>query len=342
MSRRAFAGLVLGGLAGATLVARRLLRDPDYEEGPNGESLLHDGQPLPPYRAPEFAAGRPALAFLALGDTGWPGPILDGVVAEMERNARALPFSFVCLLGDNFYPDGVSSLEDPRLVQDFERTFVGEHLGVPFHVALGNHDHNGIAQAQVEYSARSPRWRMPSPYRSFVEPAGAGTTAEFFVLDTEEIRRLERAGDEQLRWFEERLASSQASWKIVLGHHPVRSNGEHGGIPRIERTIESLLERYDVALYLSGHDHDLELLETGKGYLQVVSGAGSSTRSMGWGDDSLFASVAPGYVWVGIDRDELWLVFIEAGRGPVYSRRFARSEFGERGPARVQAAESLR
>jgi acid phosphatase len=169
----------------------------------------------------------------------------------MERTASALPFSSVCLLGDNFYPHGVQSIDDPQW-SGFERAFAGPHLAVPFHAALGNHDHHGNVEAQVEYSATSSRWRMPGQYYSFVERAGEGFDAEFFVLDTECIRREERASTEQLRWFEDKLSRSRVRWKIVVGHHPVRSNGEHGGIDRVRDAIEDLMHDHGVALYLFG------------------------------------------------------------------------------------------
>jgi len=174
---------------------------------------------------------------------------------------------------------------------------------------------------------------MPGQYYSFVERAGEGFDAEFFVLDTECIRREERASTEQLRWFEDKLSRSRVRWKIVVGHHPVRSNGEHGGIDRVRDAIEDLMHDHGVALYLSGHDHDLELLATERGFLQVVSGAGSSTRDMCWGRDTLFASAAPGFVWVGLELDRLQLVFVDAVRGPLFARSFALRELVARAPA---------
>jgi len=343
LTRRAFAWLMLGGLGAATVVTRRVLRrELDDEEGEQGPSSVANARALAPYRAPVFAAGAPALSFLALGDTGWAGPILDGVAASMDRHAGALPFSFVCLLGDNFYQDGVGSARDPRWESGFERAFRGERLAVPFRAALGNHDHNGNVVAQVEYSALSSRWRMPGQYYSFVEPAGADATAEFFVLDTEALRREERESTEQLGWFEEKLASSDARWKIVIGHHPVRSNGVHGSIDRVRRALEELLVRHGAALYLSGHDHDLELLDSGRGFLQLVSGAGSSTRSMRWGADTLFASASPGHAWVGVERDELTIAFVESERGPVFARAFRHQDLVARAgaPDRFEAASA--
>jgi len=332
---------LLGGLAtlcGALyFFARRRALDDD-DGGTDGPSTVSGARASEPYRAPQFSSGAPALSFLAVGDTGWPGPVREQVAAGMEQAAALLPFSFVCLLGDNFYEDGVTSSADPRWEEGFENAFRGPHLDVPFRAALGNHDHVGNVQAQVEYSAHSTRWRMPGQYYSFVEPAGPGTEAEFFVLDTEAIRREDKSSPEQLRWFEDKLARSTARWKIVIGHHPVRSNGEHGGIGRVQDALEELLERHGVALYLSGHDHDLEALHTDLGFLQVVSGAGSSTRNMSWGDDTLFAAAVPGFAWIGIQGDELWLVFVDAEHGPLFSRRFTHQELAGRAavPARAE------
>jgi len=59
--------------------------------------------------------------------------------------------------------------------------------------------------------------------------------------------------------------------------------------------VRPLLERYDVDLYLAGHDHDLQLLRTGSRWLQVVSGAGSAPRSTSWEDDTIYAAAQPGF-----------------------------------------------
>src|ERR1700752_5258472 len=122
-SRRAFAGLLAGGIGGALLFLRRALRREEDPNEPEGQSTVANARPRPPYRAPVFAAGAPALSFLALGDVGWPGSARRAVAATMDRVAGELPFSFVCLLGDNFYEngsaeDGVWSSDDPRWQTD--------------------------------------------------------------------------------------------------------------------------------------------------------------------------------------------------------------------------------
>ena len=44
---------------------------------------------------------------------------------------------------------------------------------------------------------------------------------------------------------------------------------------------------------------------------------------MRWGSDTLFASAAPGFVWIGLERDRVQLVFVDAERGPLFARAFA-------------------
>jgi acid phosphatase len=313
------------------------LRDDDADNT-SGPSTVANAQLLPEYRAPIFAPGHPTLGFLAVGDTGWTGPILDSVAAAMERTASELPVGLVCMLGDNFYRNGAASDLDQVFQTGFEDVFTGAHLAVPFRPALGNHDVIVNPQAQVEYSERSTRWQMPGRCYSFTESAGDDSQAQFFVLDTEVLRRRDRGSTEQLAWLEDKLSRSIARWKIVIGHHPVRSNGDHGSIEHVSHALEPMFEAHGVALYFSGHDHDLELLETGRGFLQVVSGAGSSTRSMRWGEDTLFASAAPGFVWVGIEQNELTLVFVDAARGPLFTRRFGHTELVH--PSRLATAAS--
>ena len=189
---------------------------------------------------------------------------------------------------------------------------------------MGNHDYLGNVRAQVEYSRHSDNWKMPACYYSFSLEAGS-VSADFFVIDTYPIRLGDRVADSQLRWLESGLSQSTATWKIVMGHHPAFSNGDHGRSWVIRRTFEGLFAEYGVDLYFSGHDHDLQLLETSGEWLQVVSGAGANVRPVRWMEDTLFAESQQGFVWARLTETEMALHFVALRDDLMYSYHRART-----------------
>jgi 3',5'-cyclic AMP phosphodiesterase CpdA len=128
------------------------------------------------------------LSFVAIGDMGTGGPGQKRIAASIAERARAEPIDFVLTLGDNFYPAGVLSVDDPQWTSTIEDVYADHGLRVPFHATLGNHDHQGFPLEQVAYSAVSDRWSMPAPYYLHTRVLADGTEVAFFALDTDGIR----------------------------------------------------------------------------------------------------------------------------------------------------------
>lgn len=51
----------------------------------------------------------------------------------------------------------------------------------------------------------------------------------------------------------------RADYLIVAGHHPVLSAGIHGNTKYLVSKLKPMLEENDVTVYLSGHDHNLQV-----------------------------------------------------------------------------------
>lgn len=216
-------------------------------------------------------------------------------------------------LGDNFYPNGVTSVDDPQFTDKIVEVY--QDLKLPFFAALGNHDHLGDVKPQIKFSNyfKNPYvrdadklWQM---YGSIYSYRWDHPDLEIFVLDTEmadpmspgslrhqhKIRNstLEdrakiptKTWEEQIAWLENRLKNSRSRWKFVIGHHPIvsdvkRSSNEFNHIRNSNyQKLKNLLVKY-AHLYLSGHDHSLQIheieLEQGAcGPLQIISGAGGA------------------------------------------------------------------
>lgn len=97
---------------------------------------------------------------------------------------------------------------------------------------------------------------------------------------------------------------------VVVGHHPLASNGDHGvhatsmqdvGHPTYRTFRDSLLAAMRAApplVYAAGHDHQLQLFEGPGARWSVVSGSGSASKVEGFAaaQPTVFGRAAPGYV----------------------------------------------
>ncbi len=304
-------------------------------------------RPTPPFELPGPDSSSTSFRFLAVGDAGTGGYGQQQVAESMGKKAARDPVSFVVLLGDNFYESGVSSVTDKQWMTKFDSVYTAPSLQIPFYAVLGNHDHKGNPEAQVDYTKHSPRWRMPSRYYTFVQNVDDSTDIQFFCIDTHPLAYLSpsdiaKGRDSatyrpQLRWLEQELSSSSARWKIVLGHHTLYSNGYHGDNPVLAALLEPLFEKSSVDIYLCGHDHDLQLLKPVKGVNYVVSGGGGKHRSVEWRDNTIYAATNLGFTSFWISHSEVTVEFLNKDGRVDYVHRFRKPAF----PLPHQATETL-
>lgn len=281
-----------------------------------------------------FAADAPrgGLNFLILGDWGRNGePDQAAVAAQMGIAAQAMNAKFVIAVGDNFYEDGVSSATDPQWQSSFENVYTAPSLQVPWWVALGNHDYHGNCDAQIEYGKTSKRWNMPARYFTRTEKIDADNAVDFFYLDTTPMSKLDddeiqfqgnvisQDVPKQVAWFESALKASTAPWKIVIGHHPIYTGGEHGDTPYLVEHILPLLKKYKVQAYFNGHDHDLQHLQAGAVNL-FCSGGGSKPRAkIKELPQTKFAKGCSGFAAVSLQPDKMDVQMVDDKGNKLYA-----------------------
>ena len=276
------------------------------------------------------ALARSAKSFLVIGDWGLGSANQKRVARQMGVTAQAVEASFVISTGDNFYRDGVKSIHDQQWKTSFEDIYDASSLMIPWHVTLGNHDHRGSVAAQIDYTKQSLRWHLPDTYYKHAEALSEGASAEFFLIDTEPIRRqyTSQRGrlpiNQQMVWLSRELSGSTAQWKIVVGHHPVFSGGSHGGTAALQDWLVPLLERHGAQIYLSGHNHALEHIAVGRVHY-LTSGAGAKPRPAGIIDGTRFVvGKRLGFLMIGLTANELRAEFKDDGGSSLYVMNVAR------------------
>lgn len=206
---------------------------------------------------------------------------------------------------------------------------------------LGNEFERG--QVQIDYSAVSTKWSLPAAHYTFTA-AHVG----FVVLDTNSIIWDNTDYGDQAAWMPTALAETAGSdWRFFVGHHPYRSNGQHGNagdyeivdfIPPVPVPALSGSRFKDFAeqhlcgsadVYFSGHDHSRQWLnEPGAlcGTELIVNGVGAEFTSVGDTGNAAFYQDAsePGFMYVVVDGDTFTGEFHDADGNLDFSRSFQR------------------
>jgi hypothetical protein len=272
--------------------------------------------------------------FVALGDAGTGDSKQTRVAAGLANVCAQRGCDFAVYLGDNFYSDGVTSVDDSKFQSVFEEPYAA--LDFPFWVVLGNHDYGGNGggwepyrtDAQVAYTARSTKWRMPDQYWTAEEGP-----VSLLGLDTNALA-WERAAD-QIAWFPGARDATAGRWRIALGHHTWLSNGPHGNAGSwdggnggsVFRDFFAAEVCGKVDLYLGGHDHSLQWPQSPcAGTEVVVTGAGGKTSSVGSGANQVWYETSQlGFFYVEIVGDTLTGTFYDADGNKLYERAFDRT-----------------
>ncbi len=275
--------------------------------------------PTPVVEVVAPVATSPAHVVL-LGDAGKGNDGQRSVAAAVAGWCAARPCDLVAYLGDNLYPDGAKTADDPIFAEKFELPWAPVNL--PFYVALGNHDHYGDPDAEIAYAKTSTKWIQPARHYAFSKGL-----ADFFVVDTGKGEDGE-IPPEQLGWLASGLAASTAAWRVVYGHHPIHSSGLHGTAKLMVETVEPVLQAGKADFYLCGHDHDLEVIDSEKRPVEIVSGGGASTREVNppvAGSVYLASSVGFGYLVLGAESATLTMVEVSAsGSKAAFERTWTR------------------
>ncbi len=246
----------------------------------------------------------------------------------------------VVYLGDNFYPDGVETADDERWDTQFSDMY---SVDAPFWVVLGNHDYGEVlmpkgppqealdaarAQVQLGYTGDT-RWTLPAPAWSVSHAADVelfffDSSPEVYAVDAN-AEPGEHTGN---RLLAEELAASSAGFKIAVAHHPYVSNGRHGNAgsydehegactpeswvdptePRAGACYEAFVLEHvcgEVDLFVSGHDHSLQVLDGPAGCFgtAIISGSGSKIHDpdehpLTDNNPARFQEAVTGFVWL--------------------------------------------
>lgn len=219
-----------------------------------------------------------------LGDIGFFSKNLSSIVNYINKDTCSN--DVITLLGDNFYPFGVYGNSDP-LWNEYSNIF--SNVDTPIYSVLGNHDYLQNPNCQINNS----KWTMDSWYYK-----KEYDNIDLYFLDTvqfnihtwvskakiEEIhgKSYQVLIDEQLNWLDMELSKQPNKKKIVLGHYPIITNGAYyNSVSNLFNYLIEIFEKHKVSLYISGHEHNIQLLRrkiNNLNFNQIIIGSSSEYR----------------------------------------------------------------
>ena len=214
------------------------------------------------------------------------------VAAAMQRYQaeRGFTTEALLMLGDSWYGELEGGTKSPRWQWQFEEMYPRAAFDCPAYSIAGNHDYQMWPESKVAAElayAKLPggRWTMPSLWYTFEFPK-VNPLMTVIALDSNmphavhgrDFTLTEAQRAEQLAWFAAELKRPRTTpYLVVMGHHPVYSDGPHGDHAMLIRDWDPLLRASKAHLYLGGHDHDLQHLEfEGHPTSFFLSGAGGA------------------------------------------------------------------
>jgi tartrate-resistant acid phosphatase type 5 len=289
--------LVVLAVAGVTTIRQEMVLVPRVRVGP-----LASDEPA-----------KPVMRFFAVGDTGSGNEAQEAVAKAMEERCKLDGgVDAILLLGDNAYPAGFSSVEDPQWQTKVMDPYGSPCLGkLPIYAVLGNHDYFGNPAAEIEYTLINSRWHMPNRFYS----VRFGDLVKFVAIDTNITDFCFKPAFCSIDFLLSSLREHDSAWTVALAHHPLESSSDHGfnyrGGLRGKLLKPYLCDRLDV--WLSGHSHHLEALQEDNCRLEmfvVGGGGGDLYKTVPPGPDTKFVVTAHGFMELEVSQAELTGRFI--------------------------------
>jgi tartrate-resistant acid phosphatase type 5 len=257
-----------------------------------------------------------SVSIKLVGDIGLRGTIQFDVAKSIEYSIRTSKKSnqhpFVLVVGDWVYPRGPvdNSTEEARRTQS-DVLNVYQKLSKKCMVTgvLGNHeygDNKMAADPAVFMKLAEQNGIQVNRYgRHTIE--SEKFKADVFFIDSTVIA----VDDKQVQWISDEISTSMAeeqetgkkTWRLIASHHPIVSFGMHAS----ETTyIGELFDTSNIDLWLSGHEHDIEIIPARTNSPPtIVSGTGSTQRGIDMHPEAAFLSNEAGFVNLQINEYDI-------------------------------------
>lgn len=254
------------------------------------------------------------------------------VAYQMNLLAAKVHPRFIISTGDNFHDNAPKSVSDTIWKSNYTNFYDNGPISrLKWYTILGNHDHEGNIQSEIDYHSVDSNWIMPARYYTFTKTINDSTDIRFVMLDTSPFlesywKKYDKTGEmkpfseKELHWTDSVLSVSHERWVVVMGHHPIYNAGMFAGIGyNFKNSLEPVLRKHHVDLYFSGHVHSFQHNQMhGSDY--VVTASGWQARFVTpWYFTRYCKGNDEGFTLCSVDYNDFTFYFIDKNGKELYS-----------------------
>lgn len=225
---------------------------------------------------------------------------------------------FILGLGNNIYPNGVSSLNDKSFTTKFEIPYSILPNNIKFYNILGNKDyhHKKSPQYQINYSKINDKWILPNNFYCFTKKFNK-IPVEFIGLDT----NLEKMKNKSIqeKWAVNTLFESKARWRIIFSHHPWVSVKKETS-EQLDKLYSKIVDTGKIDLIISGHDGCQQHIYIPEKPNMIISGVGGNSypKDIIIKNELKFSSNESGCIKIDITKNTLKITFFNVNKDIIY------------------------
>lgn len=297
----------------------------------------------------QFAGVQGQLRFASLGNWGTGSKIQKKVAETLKTAVANERVTFIVSPGSNF-EYGVTGANDDKWESQYQSIYRSEDgsMEIPMFTVLGAGDWQGDFNSQVNRNQQAyltgqigdavtskglPRWTMPNwwyhYYTHFATTASMSLlksghrdmSVGFIFIDTWILSDAFPYKDvSNAAWSDLKKALEVAprilDYIIVVGDKPIQSSGSSKGDSHLAYYLLPLLREAQVDAYISGYDHDMEIIDN-NGLSMIITGNGgtSGRRPVIKASNSVFFTEKSGFCVHELGADGMETKFINGETG---------------------------
>ncbi len=257
-----------------------------------------------------------SVSIKLVGDIGLRGnrqaqvaKIIGYSVRESKRNNQ---HPLVLVVGDWVYPRGPSE-DSPNEIKRIQNSVLNNYFDLTKKCSvrgvLGNHEYGDNQKA----ADPSVFINLAKQYNMTVDRYGRHSIhSKHFIVELYSIDSTTIAvDDQQVEWIIQELTESlnreqehgKKTWRLVVSHHPIVSFGLHQGETNY---LGSLFDTQSIDFWLSGHEHDIEIIAQGPNNPPtLVSGTGSTQREIEQNQKAAYMTNECGFLELNIHEQDI-------------------------------------